>query len=709
MRHGTPLVTAVLTLLVAVPAGAQDLTVPAKRDTEPVVLTGKDMGEWAVPAETTVRLPLWDLVDCPPTVDPEKLTEDPSEDGVQNFAGGLLPSCPEGVDPHNHYATPHVDTSALQVTAGKPVGRLLGFRWNGTRYEQIRFQVDEVFTRYLNNTASGFSAYSGEDRHTTYAYDGPHDREGFRWTADGPEGNPCLARPASPAASDPVRGLDHDDELAFMASDAGAKAPAGAPLPAGVVAAREVAIADPFDGGKVRYAYVMLAGASGPAPAFGAANGYVKYERDPGADLFEFSESSYDNYGNAKPGVHCDRAGNVVMEDGKPKIAQRRPRDGATVSTGRYRFRYDGRWLMTAINVARPDGSGYGDDLVDRWKARAFAQDPASETPCCGYEEEDTNWGGSSILLGERVGPVRVVRETWGADSGTNVVRRETFYRDEMRQKTWLRVHVIPPLDGIYAQWDFNAGKVDRFFNAKRPAGVAIDGRNDEAFGNLDDPCNSNWDANDTSQADQAYRTLYKQIQLCEFPYHLSIDPSDPTFSDLNAGLGWAVTAGPHGSIVDRISVDARDMSPGGGLQSLLSVPYYRDDSCFDDGTGSDPGPKLNLRSGDEPREVGGVARKCWRPEDGDPAGSSRFFQGSIGTHGLHVLAIADSDNARMTVPVTEIVADWRMVMLPGRADGLAGEGYGRGFEKPLVPLVRPLSVSPLVQVTTPVAKLRLP
>ena len=304
---------------------------------------------------------------------------------------------------------------------------------------------------------------------------------------------------------------------------------------------------------------------------------------------------------------------------------------------------------------------------------------------------------------------MRVVRETWGADSGTNVIRRETFYRDEMRQKTWLRVHVIPPLDGIYAQWDFNAGKVDRFYNAKRPGGVAIDGRNDEAFGNLDDPCNSNWDANDTSAIDQGYRSLYKQFQLCQFPYHLSADPSDPTFSDLNAGLGWTVTAGAQGSIVDRISIDAKDVSPGGGVQSLLSVPYYRDDSCFDDGTGSDPGPKLKLRSADEPREFAGAPRKCWGPSDGDPAGSANFFQGSIGTHGLHVLAIADSDNARMTVPLTEIVADWRMVMLPGRHDSLAGEAYGRGFEKPLLTVVRPVTVGPLVQVTTPFGRLRLP
>jgi hypothetical protein len=118
----------------------------------------------------------------------------------------------------------------------------------------------------------------------------------------------------------------------------------------------------------------------------------------------------------------------------------------------RYQFRYDGRWLMTSLRIKGDGEPAFGPDVIDRWKARAFQQDPSSETPCCGYEEEDTNWGGSSTLLGERRGPVRAIRETWGADSGTNVVRRETFYREEIRQRSFLRVHVIPPLDGIYAQ-----------------------------------------------------------------------------------------------------------------------------------------------------------------------------------------------------------------------------------------------------------------
>ena len=150
------------------------------------------------------------------------------------------------------------------------------------------------------------------------------------------------------------------------------------------------------------------------------------------------------------------------------------------------------------------------------------------------------------------------------------------------------------------------------------------------------------------------------------------------------------VGAGADGTIVDRISSKPTEMSLGGGVQALAAVPYYRDDSCFDDGTGSNPGPKLHLRSGDEPSTVTladgtTVERKCWHPEDGLPNDDPRFYQGSIATHGVHLLFIADSDNARQTVPTTEIVNDWQMVLLPGDQGATAGERYGRSFEKPLV------------------------
>src|SRR4051812_46807876 len=55
-------------LSAAAGAGAQlpvtDPPVPAARDTEPVVLTGRDFGTWSARSNFTARLPLLDLADC---------------------------------------------------------------------------------------------------------------------------------------------------------------------------------------------------------------------------------------------------------------------------------------------------------------------------------------------------------------------------------------------------------------------------------------------------------------------------------------------------------------------------------------------------------------------------------------------------------------------------------------------------------------------
>ncbi|MFL5822810.1 MAG: hypothetical protein ACJ764_05140 [Solirubrobacteraceae bacterium] len=682
------------------PLPVVDPTVAPNRAVEPVAMTGADFPGIAVPQNATAKAPFLDLVACQPSAKSD-YTDDCN---------------------HNEYSPGELETSGAQnqlPVKGVTPGQLLGYRWqpHSHRFVQIPFQVDKVFTRYLENDASGFAIYSGADQHTTYQW----DREGFRAYPD--PRDPCHVL-YKPAAHDPIRYFDTNDEVSFMDSDSGPQAPKGASLPKGITAMRAVQITDPLrPAAAPSYVYVMVAAPSGPKPAYGASNGYVRYFRDLAgsrspADEYVFSESGYASYGNAPKGDICGAPSlrhpygtPILGSDGKPVIARHRPADTTTVFTPRYKFRYDGRWLMTGISISRDDRgftrADYGPNLVDRWKARAFAQDPSSKTPCCGFEEEDTHWGGSSTLMGERVGPVRAIRATWGADSGTNVVRMETFYADQVRQKSWLRVHVIPPLDGIYAQWDFRAGRMTRYYNPNQSAGVPVDGRNDTVFGNLDDPCNKNYDGTnegtgvqgtgtplDGTDPNQTYRQLYKGVGICTsgWPYHQSINLADPTFEGLNASLQWNETAGPWGTIVDRYQLDqATDATPGGVAQSMMALPYYRDDSCFDDGTGSDPGPRVKPGSSNEPRTYVSpasgqtVPRKCWTPSDGIPSpGDQRYYQGDIGTHGLHLLFQVESDNARQTVPIDEIVSEQRMVMLPGQ-QGNVGEKYGREFEKPLV------------------------
>src|SRR3954452_17330121 len=709
MLRALAVTTTLVALLAAVPVasggtpGTVDYRQAANRSTDPVVLTGKDLmvgsSTWSVPENVTAAVPEKDAA-C-----------------LASATGG----CP---GEYNHYVDPDVDTSGAQSQlpiAGTPTDKITGWQWTGTEFKQVPFQVDEVFTRYLNNDASGFGFYSGTDKHTSYAF----DREPFRFTANGSDdpSNPDFCNSTVPAGQptttkDPVKGLDSNDELAFMASDAGAQAPSGTPLPAKIDGAKVVTITDPTNPSATpKYLYIMRAAADGPQPAFDATNGYVHYAPDPDAQRLTDHSNKMGGYGPGVVGHYCTPDGKPVYDPktGELATAASKELDTATVYTDGFEYRYDGRWMMTRIQIA-DDGRKwfdpdkvYGPDLIDRWKARAFAQDDGSHTPCCGFEEEDSNWGKSSILLGEKVGPVRVIRETWGSDSGTNVIRRETFYRDRVVQKSWLRVHPIPPLDGIYAQWDFNAGRMTKFFNDYNPGGVNVDGQNDEVYGNWDDPCNPRWDGNDHSQVDTTYRKTYNQAGLCTAPglsdeEHASIDPGDLTFGDANAALGWSEVGGPYGTIIDRIHAQATDLTPGGLAQSILAVPYYRDDACFDDGTGNDPGPELfpkNYKAEQATKAPDGSPRRCWAPAHGvtnphgGDRGDSRFWQGDIGTHGLHLLFTGESDNARLTTPVDEIVSDWDMVMLPpsksldpaGHVKNL-GEQYGRPLEKPLVAVV---------------------
>ena len=483
---------------------------------------------------------------------------------------------------------------------GTPTDRLLGYRCDRrASSSQIPFQVDEVFTRYLNNDASGFGDLLGTDKHTTYAY----DREGFRFTENG------AARPAASAtqadgeqaATDPVKGLDTNDELAFMATDAGPLAPARHRAAAGH--RRRQARHDHRPDQPGRRAALRLRHArrraDGPKPGVRRHQRLrplrARRERRHAGLLARRATATT---APAKQGPYCTPDGKPVLDDDGTPQDRRRAASSTrhTITTAALPVPLRRPLADDARSTTSPDGGKvYGPDLVDRWKARAFAQDPGSKTPCCGYEEEDTNWGGSSSLLGERIGPVRAIRETWGADSGTNVIRRETFYRERMVQKTWLRVHVIPPLDGIYAQWDFNAGPHDRVLQLRttRRASPST-------------AATTRSTATSTTRATRAGTTTAHRCstrptarlpagsQLCRLAHqeHASIDPGDATFADANAVAGLVADLGPLRH--DRRPHPRPDDRPDAGrrrAQSMAAVPYYRDDACFDDGTGSDPGP----------------------------------------------------------------------------------------------------------------------
>ena len=652
--------------LVAIADVGQPPTLPTSaqdRSVDPVVLTGNQFPSWSAGPELVAHEPGSPANSS--TAGQEGNAPGPTQS--QCYAPGSNPYDPDDNGDHScvqDSRLPSENNTAgdaangvLNTNIGADVNRMVGFRWDSATQQFVQFplQVDEKFTRFLSNNASGFAVYSGVDQETNYAF----DREGFRYSADlnntpnTIDANSCVAQPAkgSPplnakgysAQADPIRGLDDNDEVAFMWRDAGAEpAPSGTSLPGGVTGSYQVAVADPSNPSVVHYAYVALASsnqdpgdASQTIQQWNDAHAYVHYTRDATADIFQYSQSSYGDYGAAPKGPYCtiNPDGTWSVSTAHGQFAQRRPGDGAWVTSGRYAFRYDGRWLMTQLRICPDDScslqngvpAGYGPNIIDEWKARAFQQRPSGTTPCCGYEEEVNNWGGSSILFGERWGPVRVIRAAWGSDSSTNNIKTETFYPDTITFGDNLRVHVIPPFDGIYVMWDYRAGKVATYYNPWQPKGAAIDGQNDEVFGN------QKWtvtqDGAEVQDGDpipgvgpQDVKVGNPDPQNCHIPVPgedkgicNDIDFMDPTFDGPVGSLNWEEIAGPNGGIVTRWAIKKHT---GGDAYSLIATPYYRDDACFDDGTGSDPGPHLKGRSVDSGSSSGydGDASTVLRP-----------------------------------------------------------------------------------------------
>ena len=612
---GAALVSASLAFPIATTAVGPEDVLPT-RATAPVVLTGAHVPSWSRLAATGTPNP-W-----------------PSGalDGVRDAHNGTIvvpPDARTGVEPET----------------------VAAYRWDasGGRFLEIPVQVDQRFPHFLANGRSDFGPYSGTDTELTYQW----DTESWRMTA-----GECRREyvPGDGPMADPVPSLDDDDEIVFMASDTGPPAPAGVLGPVGTGAERqEVAVADPVRG-TVTYAYLFLRDGGS---RYTADDGYVRYERHVDADEWIDRESfrlpgDPEQLGSSNTGYGPNLEGTVCDDDGTIRTSTDRfPRDGVTVSTDTYRWTASGRWMVRGMQVAKPgQPRAYGPDLIDRWKGRAFQSSPDSAISLVGFEDEQVNWEGNSSLLGERRGPVRAIREVWGADSGTNVTKTETFYRDAVTYRYRLRVHPIPP-DGLYTSWDYNAGVATHYFNALKPDGVAIDGR-----------------ADDVGQVDSVAGTP------------AFFDAPDPTFDLPLSLLKWEQVsgAGDAGSLVYVFENKGPTT-----LATPTVVPFYRDDACWDDGTGDDPVPRpYPGESSDDPR-VAGHQRFAGDVPYGERPCEQR--QGAWGAHGVHYFVTGDTDNLFVgtPVPVTEVDAQQWQFAVPTAEPAAVGEPYAQEVRVPLV------------------------
>ena len=625
----TTLLGSILPILAGVSPAAADVTV-IDRSGEAVVLTGRQVPSWS-------RL----------------------------SAQGLATPNPFG-----QVAGRDAHAGILQVPpdprSGVPVNEIAAYSWTGDdEWKEVPVQVDQLFPYFLANQPSDFSVYSWTDEELTYQWDNEAwKKTGGQCTAQYPDGQG--------PTPDPVQGLDDDDEISFYASDASSQpAPEDAPAPTGAILEdpdqpgfrprQEVRLVDP-NTQSATFLYLFL---TEQGSSFNASNGYVDYQRDPNADQWidrnSFADDDPEKLGTSNTPYGPNLEGDVCDPNGSVRHSTDRfPRDGMTVSTRTYQVHASGRWMVRSTKVTAPGTTAqYGEDLIDRWKGRAFQQNPDSSISLVGFEDEQVNWEANSALLGERKGPVRAIREVWGADSGTNTTKTEYYYRDYYVFRYHLRVHPIPP-DGIYTSWDNNAGAVTTYYDEGLTRqgidGVEIDGQDDEKVGNIN------------------------QDPVLQRP--MFFDVTDPTFAEPLAFFNWEEVSGENGSLVYMFQLnDAKD------VEEPLIIPYYRDDACFDDGTGDDPVPRpWPGEASTDPRVQAGYSAA----NGGTPYPDLRCDQkqGAFASHGVHFLFTSDTDNAFLPKATTEVDGQQYVWAVPTDRPTNVGDQYANTVKFPLTAVI---------------------
>jgi len=234
------------------------------------------------------------------------------------------------------------------------------------------------------------------------------------------------------ADSDPL--FDEDDELVFMAKDAGDLAPFGVSLPAGVVpgSGLRLRLDDPLDDAA---GFVYLFETSGSLEP-GAGADYVTYS-------FGLLAGSYPTDYDLESGPN--------------------PED-SLASSALYETHFSDRWIRDETQVHA--GSASGVDILDRHK-NLF--DPGT---CIRSEESFSN--GEGAFFANIDGPVRGIRSYMGANSGPLTQRLHLFYEGRQDVTTFLRVHAIA---GMLDMYDYSpAASGMTYYNSLNTGGVSIDG-----------------------------------------------------------------------------------------------------------------------------------------------------------------------------------------------------------------------------------------
>ncbi len=272
-----------------------------------------------------------------------------------------------------------------------------------------------------------------DERHTT-------DVGADIYRGDYPSGFILLAYsdPLTDMGADPNPTIDANDEIVFMAKDAGGT-PVAFSEPANVVpgSGLQITITDPLTSQTGVVYLFEQTGALDPA----AGQQYVSYtwQLTGGGTYLA-------NYNIA------NGSGSTNNED-------------SDIVTLFYADHFSERWVHDELRITT--GAANGFDILDRH---------ASKFPGSCLRSEDTFSAGEGGFFVNKSGPVRALRSYLGANSGPFTQRENIFYERRQDVRTFLRVHAI---GGIQDFFDYSpaAANMEYYNNLNQTLDAVIDGQ----------------------------------------------------------------------------------------------------------------------------------------------------------------------------------------------------------------------------------------
>jgi hypothetical protein len=269
--------------------------------------------------------------------------------------------------------------------------------------------------------------------------------------------------PDTLTGADPNAAVDNDDEIVFMARDAGRRAPSGAADPAGTIADSgvEVTVTDPAGGGAQGYVYLFRR-APGSDLQPGAGHDNVAYD-------FVLESGAYPET------YDFDGRGTVV---GDPPANPPRPAnpENSEVRTPAYRTTFADRWINDGLQITIGGASGV--DILDRdkhWFVTGPDDPRPGQAPPSCSRNENTFAAGHGALVANIDGPVRAIRSFIGANSAVYTEKRHVFYERRQEVAVYLRGHPGP--DAPDAVQDYSDAAIGMTYrNDRNRGGVRIDG-----------------------------------------------------------------------------------------------------------------------------------------------------------------------------------------------------------------------------------------